>query len=71
MGEINFYRARRDEMLGAAADTKLLQVRERCLRAAAVFAELAEHAEQAEHMRELDRQRRTEAGMAGTQDELA
>lgn len=61
--DLDFYRARRDEMTKAAGDASLANVRERCERAAAAFAELAARAERAQVMRERERQRKEEAGL--------
>ena len=60
VSDLAFYRARRDEMRKAAAETMLANVRERCERAAEAFAELAARAERAELTREKERQRRAE-----------
>jgi hypothetical protein len=61
--DLDFYRARRDEMAKAAADTSLARVRERCERAAAAFGELADRAERAQATREREKERRAEAGL--------
>jgi len=61
--DLDFYRARRDEMAKAARDASLANVRERCERAAAAFAELAARAERQQAMRERERQRKEEAGL--------
>lgn len=66
MSDLTFYRTRRDDMRKAAEETTLANVRERCERAAAAFAELADRAERNELTRERDKQRRAaaEAGEA-------
>jgi len=61
--DLEFYRARCDEMTKAAAATPLARVRERCERAAAAFAELADRAERAQATREREKERRAEAGL--------
>jgi hypothetical protein len=66
MSELAFLRTRRDEMLKAAAETRLDNVRERCERAAAAFAALADRAERAEATREQERIRRAEAGLTSS-----
>ena len=63
MSELDFYRKRRDEMLKAAAEADLVNVRERCERAAAAFAEFVDRAERAEKTRELERIRRADSGL--------
>jgi hypothetical protein len=50
-------------MTKAAGDASLANVRERCERAAAAFAELAARAERAQVMRERERLRKEEAGL--------
>ena len=61
--DLAFYQSRRDEMTRAADDATLANVRERCERAAAAFAELAARAERAQATREQERQRKEAAGL--------
>lgn len=63
MSDLSFYSARRDEMLKAANEATLDNVRDRCQRAADAFAQLADRAERAEQTREKERVRRAESGL--------
>jgi len=66
MNEYAFYRARCDEMLKAAAETPLANVRERCERAAEAFEKLADQAGRAEATRAKEKLRRAESGLVST-----
>jgi hypothetical protein len=66
MSDLSFYRTRRDEMRRAAQESTLDNVRDRCERAAAAFAELADRAERTEVTRNKDRERRAAAGLVSS-----
>ena len=53
-----FYRARADEALLAAQETPLANVRDRCLRAAAAWEDMAQRAARMDRHRELEASRR-------------
>ena len=62
MSDLEFYRSRSEEMRKIAAETDLMQVRERCERAAEAFDKLADHALRTEVTRAREKERRAEAG---------
>lgn len=65
MTNSQFYRARADEALMAAGETELANVRDRCLRAAAAWEEMAQRAAR------MDRHREQEADRRARRDDAA
>ena len=70
MTNTSFYRARADEALLAAGETQLANVRDRCLRAAAAWEEMAQRALRMDRHREQEAVRRAMRDDAAARDSL-
>ena len=60
---LQFFLARAEQARSEAESATLAHVRERCRRSEAAWQALADRAERSERMRELEAQRKAEAGL--------